>query len=110
MAESTPPMEEIEMTVVEVGDLPERFRPPSRQQPSANSAASVPAPLAELIEEATGGLTAAERGALLSRLQEEKPDLFAGEMEAASREEWRERLVTWLKEKANRFMAAAAIL
>lgn len=95
------------MTVVEVEDLPERFRPPSRQEPSA---ARVPAPLAELIEEATGGLTAAERGALLSRLQEEKPDLFAGEMEAASREEWRERLVTWLKEEANRFMAAAASL
>lgn len=96
------------MTVVEVSRLPEKFQPPGRE---AETDLRVPAPLAELIREATEGLTGAERGALLSRLRDEKPEsLFVEGRADATREEWRERLVRWLKEEANRFMAAAASL
>ncbi len=114
---------ETEMEVVEVQDLPEKFRPsPSGRAPATED---VPGPLAELIREATSGLTGPEREVFLRRLKEEHPGLFSGETgddgqeppeglpeefseEQFSEEEWREELTRLLKEEANRFMAAAA--
>ncbi|MCS4162612.1 hypothetical protein GGP94_003057 [Salinibacter ruber] len=113
---------EIEMSVVKVGSLPEKFRPPSG---GALATEDVPGPLAELIREATSGLTGPEREVFLCRLREEHPGLFSGETggdgqeppeglpeefseEQFSEEEWREELTRLLKEEANRFMAAAA--
>ncbi len=114
---------EIEMEVTEVQDLPEKFRPsPSGRAPATED---VPGPLAELIREATSGLTGPEREVFLRRLREEHPGLFSGKTggdsqeppeglpeefseEQFSEEEWREELTRLLKEEANRFMAAAA--
>ncbi len=109
---------EIEMKVVGVQNLPEKFRPsPSAKTPAPED---VPGPLAELIQEATSGLTGLERGVFLRRLREEHPELFSGKSgeerhqpsggptEELSEEEWREELTRLLKEEANRFMAAAA--
>ena len=119
---------EIEMKVVGVQDLPEKFRPsPSGRAPAPGD---VPGPLAELIREATSGLTGPEREVFLRRLREEHPGLFSGKngedsqqlseehtgkfskeefsREKFSEEEWREELTRLLKEEANRFMAAAA--
>ncbi len=114
---------ETEMEVVEVQDLPEKFRPsPSGRGPVTED---VPGPLAELIREATSGLTGPEREVFLRRLREEHPELFSGKSgeerhqppvgsaeelseEEFSEEEWREELTRLLKEEANRFMAAAA--
>ncbi len=119
---------EIEMEVTEVQDLPEKFRPsPSGGAPAPED---VPGPLAELIQEATSGLTGPEREVFLRRLREEHPELFSGKSgeerhqppggpteelseeefseEQFSEEEWREELTRLLKEEANRFMAAAA--
>ena len=113
----------IEMEVVQVHSLPEKFRPsPSSRAPATED---VPGPLAELIREATSGLTGPEREVFLRRLREEHPGLFSGETggdgqeppeglleefsrEEFSEEEWREELTRLLKEEANRFMAAAA--
>ena len=114
--------DEIEMSVVKVGSLPEKFRPPSSGAPATED---MPGPLAELIREATSGLTGPEREVFLRRLKEEHPGLFSGETggdgqeppeglpeefseEQFSEEEWREELTRLLKEEANRFMAAAA--
>ncbi|MCS3698386.1 hypothetical protein [Salinibacter ruber] len=119
---------ETEMEVVEVQDLPEKFRPsPSGRAPATED---VPGPIAELIREATSGLTGPEREVFLRRLKEEHPRLFSGKSgedsqqlskqptgefsekefseEQFSKEEWREELTRLLKEEANRFMAAAA--
>ncbi|MCS3632102.1 hypothetical protein GGP55_002715 [Salinibacter ruber] len=114
---------EIEIEVVRVQDLPEKFRPsPSSMAPATED---VPEHLAELIREATSGLTGPEREVFLRRLREEHPGLFSGETggdgqepteglpeefsrEELSEEEWREELTRLLKEEANRFMAAAA--
>ncbi|WP_119843111.1 hypothetical protein [Salinibacter ruber] len=119
---------ETEMEVVEVQDLPEKFRPsPSGRAPATED---VPGPLAELIREATSGLTGPEREVFLRRLKEEHPGLFSGKSgeerhqppgrpteelseeelseEQFPEEEWREELTRLLKEEANRFMAAAA--
>ncbi|WP_251963933.1 hypothetical protein [Salinibacter ruber] len=109
---------ETKMEVVRVQDLPEKFRPsPSGRAPAAED---VPGPLAELIREATSGLTGLEREIFLRRLREEHPGLFSGKSgeerhqlsggstEEFSEEEWREELTRLLKEEANRFMAAAA--
>ena len=106
------------MEVVEVQDLPEKFRPsPSGRAPATED---VPSPIAELIWEATSGLTGPEREVFLRRLREEHPGLFSGETggdgqeppeglpEEFSEEEWQEELTRLLKEEANRFMAAAA--
>ncbi len=109
---------EIEMEVTEVQDLPEKFRP----SPSGRALATedVPEHLAELIREATSGLTGLEWEVFLRRLREEHPGLFSGKSgeerhqlsgestEEFSEEEWREELTRLLKEEANRFMAAAA--
>jgi hypothetical protein len=113
----------IEMEVMEVQDLPEKFRPsPPGGAPALED---VPGPLAELIREATSGLTGPEREVFLRRLREEHPGLFSGKSgeerhqlsgepaeefseEKFSEEEWREELTRLLKEEANRFMAAAA--
>jgi hypothetical protein len=103
-------MTEIEMTVTRVENLPETFRPPST---STETTGALPGPLADLIQEATSGLTAAERGAFLDRLREERPEIFSDGTDgnpSFTREEWREKLSRWLKEEANRFMAAAASL
>ncbi|WP_251980641.1 hypothetical protein [Salinibacter ruber] len=119
--------DEIEMSVVKVGSLPEKFRPPSGRAPATED---VPGPLAELIWEATSGLTGPEREVFLRRLRKEHPGLFSGKSgedsqqlskeptgefsekefseEQFSKEEWREELTRLLKEEANRFMAAAA--
>jgi hypothetical protein len=109
---------EIEMEVVEVQDLPEKFRPSSSGRAPATE--DVPGPLAELIREATSGLTGPEREVFLRRLRKEHPGLFSGKSgeerhqppgepaEELSEEEWREELTRLLKEQANRFMAAAA--
>ncbi len=109
---------ETEMEVMEVQDLPEKFRPsPSGKAPATED---VPRPLAELIRKATSGLTGPEREVFLRRLREEHPGLFSGKSgeerhqppggatEELSEEEWREELTRLLKEEANRFMAAAA--
>lgn len=114
---------EAEMEVVEVQDLPEKFRPsPSGRAPATED---VPGPIGELIREATSGLTGPEQEVFLRRLREEHPGLFSGETggdgqespeglpeefseEQFSEEEWREELTRLLKEEANRFMAAAA--
>ncbi|MCS3645412.1 hypothetical protein [Salinibacter ruber] len=119
---------EIEMEVVEVQDLPEKFRPsPSGRAPATED---VPGPIAELIQEATSGLTGPEREVFLRRLREEHPGLFSGKSgeerhqppggpteelseeefseEQFPEEKWREELTRLLKEEANRFMAAAA--
>ena len=111
------------MEVVEVQDLPKKFRPsPSGRAPATED---VPRPLAELIQEATSGLTGPEREVFLRRLREEHPGLFSGKSgedsqqlskeptgkfsrEEFSEEEWRKELTRLLKEEANRFMAAAA--
>lgn len=106
------------MEVVRVQDLPEKFRPsPSGRAPATGD---VPGPLAELIQEATSGLTGPEREVFLRRLREEHPWLFSGKngedshqlsgepAEEFSEEEWREEFTRLLKEEANRFMAAAA--
>jgi hypothetical protein len=103
-------MEEIEMTVTRVENLPETFRPPSS---STEAIGALPGPLADLIREATSGLTAAERGAFLDRLHRENPEVFSDGTDgnlSFTREEWREKLTRWLKQEANRFMAAAASL
>jgi hypothetical protein len=114
---------EIEMKVVGVQDLPEKFRPSSSGRAPATE--DVPGPIAELIREATSGLTGPEREVFLRRLREEHPELFSrknGEErhqppggptekfseEELSEEEWREELTRLLKEEANRFIAAAA--
>ncbi|MCS3658120.1 hypothetical protein GGQ11_002921 [Salinibacter ruber] len=120
--------DEIEMAVVKVGSLPEKFRPsPSGRAPATGD---VPRPLAELIWEATSGLSGPEREVFLRRLRKEHPGLFSGKSgedsqqlskeptgefsekefseEQFSKEEWREELTRLLKEEANRFMAAAA--
>ncbi len=114
---------ETEMEVVEVQNLPEKFRPSSSGRAPAPE--DVPGPLAELIREATSGLTGPEREVFLRRLREEHPELFSGKSgeerhqppggsaeefteEELSEEEWREELTRLLKEEANRFMAAAA--
>ncbi|MCS4119188.1 hypothetical protein [Salinibacter ruber] len=109
---------ETEIEVVRVQDLPEKFRPsPSSRAPAPED---VPGPLAELIREATSGLTGLEREVFLRRLREEHPGLFSGKSgeerhqlsgestEEFSEEDWREELTRLLKEEANRFMAAAA--
>jgi hypothetical protein len=111
---------EIEMEVTEFQDLPEKFRPsPSSMAPAPED---VPEHFAELIREATSGLTSPEREVFLRRLREEHPGLFSGKSgeerhqlsgestEEFSEEEWREELTRLLKEEANRFMAAAAVL
>ncbi|MCS3675558.1 hypothetical protein GGP66_003005 [Salinibacter ruber] len=118
----------IEMEVVQVHSLPEKFRPsPSGKAPATED---VPEHLAELIREATSGLSGPEREVFLRRLREEHPELFSGKSgedsqqlskqptgefsekefseEQFSKEEWREELTRLLKEEANRFMAAAA--
>ncbi|MCS3613491.1 hypothetical protein [Salinibacter ruber] len=113
----------IEMEVVQVHSLPEKFRPsPSGKAPALEDASG---PIGELIQEATSGLTGPEREVFLRRLKEEHPGLFSGETgddgqeppeglseefseEQFSEEEWREELTRLLKEEANRFMAAAA--
>ncbi len=109
---------EIEMEVMEVQDLPEKFRPSSSGRAPATE--DVPGPLAELIREATSGLSGPEREVFLRRLRKEHPGLFSGKSgeerhqlsgepaEELSEEEWREELTRLLKEEANRFMAAAA--
>ncbi|MCS4194362.1 hypothetical protein GGP50_002588 [Salinibacter ruber] len=115
--------DEIEMSVVKVGSLPEKFRPsPSGRAPATED---VPGPIAELIQEATSGLTGPEREVFLRRLKEEHPGLFSGKSgeerhqpqgglteelseEQLPEKEWREELTRLLKEEANRFMAAAA--
>ncbi len=67
----------IEMEVVQVHSLPEKFRPsPSSRAPATED---VPGPLAELIREATSGLTGPEREVFLRRLREKHPGLFSGE-------------------------------
>ncbi|WP_259228212.1 hypothetical protein [Salinibacter ruber] len=114
---------ETEIEVVRVQDLPEKFRPsPSGRAPATGD---VPGPIAELIQEATLGLTGPEREVFLRRLREEHPGLFSGKSgeerhqpsggpaeelseEQFSEEEWQEELTRLLKEEANRFMAAAA--
>ncbi len=119
---------ETEMEVMEVQDLPEKFRPsPSGRAPATED---VPGPLAELIREATSGLTGPEREVFLRRLREEHPGLFSGKSgeerhqppgrpteelseeelseEQFPEEEWREELTRLLKEEANRPVAAAA--
>jgi hypothetical protein len=108
----------IEMEVVQVHSLPEKFRPsPSGKAPALEDASG---PIGELIQEATSGLTGPEREVFLRRLKEEHPGLFSrksgeerhqppgGSTEEFSEEEWREDLTRLLKEEANRFMAAAA--
>ncbi len=114
---------EIEIEVVRVQDLPEKFRPsPPGGAPETED---VPEHLAELIREATSGLTGPEQEVFLRRLREEHPWLFSGKSgedsqqlseeptgefaeKEFSEEEWREELTRLLKEEANRFMAAAA--
>jgi hypothetical protein len=112
-------MKEIEMTVTRVEKLSETFRPPLS---STEATGALPDPLADLIQEATSGLTAAKRRAFLDRLHAENPGVFYEEpddsgdpgdnrglsKEEWSKEEWRGKLTRWLKEEANRFMAAAA--
>lgn len=103
------------MTVTRVENLPKTFRPPST---SNETTGALPGPLADLIQEGTSGLTAAERGAFLDRLHQENPEVFSEgsggnqglTKENLSKEKWREKLTRWLKEEANRFMAAAASL
>ncbi len=113
----------IEMEVVQVHSLPEKFRPsPSGKAPALEDASG---PIGELIQEATSGLTGPEREVFLRRLKEEHPGLFSGKSgeerhqppggpteefseEQFSEEEWLEELTRLLKEEANRFMAAAA--
>jgi hypothetical protein len=119
---------ETEMEVVEVQDLPKKFRPSSSGKAPALEDAS--GPIGELIQEATSGLTGPEREVFLRRLREEHPGLFSGETggdgqeppeglpeefsreelseEQFPEEEWREEFTHLLKEEANRFMAAAA--
>ena len=120
--------DEIEMSVVKVGSLPEKFR--SSPPGGAPATEDVPGPIAELIRVATSGLTSPEREVFLRRLKEEHPGLFSRESgedsqqlpggsteelseeelseEQFSEEEWREELTRLLKEESNRFMAAAA--
>jgi hypothetical protein len=115
--------DEIEMSVVKVGSLPEKFR--SSPPGGAPTTEDVPGPIAELIRVATSGLTGPEREVFLRRLKEEHPGLFSRESgeesqqlpggpteelseEKFSEEKWREELTRLLKEEANRFMAAAA--
>ena len=95
----------IEMEVVQVHSLPEKFRPsPSSRAPATED---VPGPLAELIREATSGLTGPEREVFLRRLREEHPGLFSGET-GGDGQEPPEELTRLLKEEANRLVAAAA--
>lgn len=56
--------EEIQMEVVGVESLSEKFRPPSSSTPTTEDVA---APIAGLDREATSGLTGPERGVLLRR-------------------------------------------
>jgi hypothetical protein len=103
-----------EMTVVDARDLPAAFQPPGRDgAPSPKQAlrelrADLPAPLAVLLENGVDGLTPREERAFLERLQS---DPHRGLHDTSrSRAEWRALLTDWLKEEANRFMAAAAQL
>lgn len=103
------------MEVWAVQNLPDKFRPPPGVAPTTED---VPAPVAELIREATSGLTGLEQEVFLRRLRERHPGLFSGETgkenqqlpEGLTEGEWREELTRLLKEEANRFMAAAASL
>lgn len=103
-----------EMTVVDVRDLPPVFQPSEQEgAPSPGRAlrelrADLPAPLSLLLEDGVDGLTPREEQAFLERLQS---DPNRGLHDASrSREEWRALLTDWLKEEANRYMAAAAQL
>ncbi|MCS3648293.1 hypothetical protein [Salinibacter ruber] len=69
--------DEIEMSVVKVGGLPEKFR--SSSPGGAPATEDVPGPIAELIRVATSGLTSPEREVFLRRLKEEHPGLFSRE-------------------------------
>ena len=66
----------------------------------------LPEPLRNLLEEATGELTRKERDAFLSRIATDPEQTHQDS--SRSEKEWRPVLVRWLKEQANRFMAAAA--
>jgi hypothetical protein len=102
------------MTVVDADDLPAVFQPPGRDAPPSPEQAlrelraDLPTPLAVLLEEGTDGLTPREEQAFLERLQSD-PNRSLREA-SRSRAEWRALLTDWLKEEANRFMAAAAQL
>jgi len=122
-----------DLKVVQTCDLPDRFRPPSRQssgrrsnrssrprpkrntkgQPSAANGDRVealirefPRPLRNLLKEATRELTEKEREAFLFRVASSQKSSLQDS--SFAEEEWRAVLVRWLKEQANRFMAAAA--
>jgi len=117
------------MRVVEIRDLPERFRPSSHQFSRRRSRSSpstdlerneedrptsagevlgrsLPTSLQDLLEEATGELTEKEQEAFLSRIADNREHSLQDS--SLTREEWRSVLVRLLKEQANRFMAAAA--
>lgn len=65
-----------------------------------------PDSLQDLLEEATEELTEKEREAFLSRVTDSQGHSLQDS--SLADEEWRAVLVRWLKEQANRFMAAAA--
>ena len=65
----------------------------------------LPAPLRNLLEETTGELTRKERDAFLSRIASDPEQTLQDS--SRGEKEWRPVLVRWLKEQANRFMAAA---
>lgn len=122
-----------DLRVVQTRDLPDRFCPPSRQSSGKRSKSSswpdpkknaedrpssadgdrvgaligeFPPPLRNLLKEATGELTKKEREAFLFRVASTQKSSLQDS--SFAKEEWRAVLVRWLKEQANRFMAAAA--
>jgi hypothetical protein len=118
-----------DLKVVKVWDLPDRFRPYSsrgsrelngrrqsadlggRKSPQASSGKQgftqdLPDSFRRLLEKATEELTEKEREAFLSRIVGDRERSISDS--SLSHEEYQSLLVRWLKEQANRFMAAAA--
>ena len=76
--------DEIEMEVVRVQDLPEKFRPPSSRKPTTadpvtNAVADLPGPIVDLIREATSELTDSEQGPLSTVSRGKRQSFFQGE-------------------------------
>ena len=92
----------LDARIVKTSELPEHFQPPAED---TQSTAKLPSPLLDLLETATQDLSREERYAFLTRIQSER-EIELRE-DSRPKEEWREILIDWLKEEANRFMAAA---
>jgi hypothetical protein len=98
----TPRFMNLDAQIVKTSELPEHFQPPAED---SMPTAELPSPLLNLLEAATQDLTREERYAFLTRIQSEREKELRED--SRPKEGWRELVIEWLKEEANRFMAAA---